>query len=350
MRVPLLLSALAALGAPALRAQSAREYAVPAHVEFRGLHALSDRVVWASGSGGVVMHTQDGGRHWAVDTIAGAEHLFLTDVWAFDARRATVVGTDFNGGRAAIYSTADGGRHWRREWELADPNVFLDAVTFWPGGRGLALGDPMEGHYTILTRAPDDSAWRVPDAPQMPCGPDHAILPEADSGMAAFAASGSALTSRGDSWAWFGTGGGARAAVFRTWDQGRSWSRADTDLPASASAGIFGIAFEDDTLGLAVGGDYQQPADSAPNVLRTTDGGETWTLIGRTTPIGVKWGLTNAGPGTYLATAPTGTGITRDGGVTWTLLDPKPANTASCAGGTCWLAGKGRLARLRIGG
>ncbi|HEU4763495.1 MAG TPA: hypothetical protein VFS28_02510 [Gemmatimonadales bacterium] len=327
---------LLALSAPALRAQSAREVPVPAHVEFRGLHAVSRRVVWASGSGGVVMHTEDGGRRWRVDTIPGAGHLFLTDVWAADARRATAVGTDFNGGRAAIYATSDGGRNWRKEWELVDPKVFLDAVTFWPDGRGLALGDPMAGRYTILVRAPGDSAWAAEEGPA------------ADSGIAAFAASGTALTSRGARRAWFGTGGGTHAAVYSTGDEGRTWTRTDTGLPASASAGIFGVAFENDSVGLAVGGDYQQPGDSGRNVLRTADGGATWTVIGRTTPIGVKWGLTNVGPGTYIATAPTGSGLTRDGGATWTALDPKPANTASCAGGACWLAGKERLARIEF--
>jgi photosystem II stability/assembly factor-like uncharacterized protein len=103
---------------------------------------------------------------------------------------------------------------------------------------------------------------------------------------------------------------------------------------------------ENERNGLAVGGDYQLPSDTASNIVRTTDGGMTWALAGHTLPIGVRWGLTAAGRGVYLATAPTGTGITRDGGATWSLLDPKPANTASCAAGVCWLAGRNRLAKV----
>ena len=340
------LACVAILATTPLAAQQVTEQPLLGQVEFRGLHAVSRQVVWASGSGGRVFHTTDGGRRWQVDTLPGAGELFLVDIFAADARHATVVGTDFRGGYAAILSTADGGQHWRKEWELRDPAVFLDAVTILGDGTGLALGDPMDGKYLILVRRPGDSTWAAPQAPEIPCGPTGPILPAADSGMGAYAASGTALTRLADRGAAFGTGGSPFARVYTTHDRGSQWTRADTPLPAGTSAGIFGIAFENDTLGLAVGGDYQLPNDSARNVLRTTDGGREWELIGRTTPIGVRWGLTNMGPGAYLATAPTGTGITRDGGVTWNVLDPKPANTASCAGGVCWLAGKDRLAKV----
>ncbi|HWA40769.1 MAG TPA: hypothetical protein VG712_04105 [Gemmatimonadales bacterium] len=341
-----LLVLAASLAASPVAAQTVTEQPLLGPVEFRGLHALSKDVVWASGSNGWVYHTTTGGTHWTIDTIPGVSSLFLVDIFATDDRHATVVGTDFRGGYAAIYATEDGGRRWRKEWELRDPRAFLDAVTILGDGTGLALGDPMDGHYLILVRRRGDSTWAAPGAPQIPCGPSGPVLPAADSGRGAYAASGTALTRLGDRGAAFGTGGSPFARVYTTTDRGSEWQRSDTPLPAGTSAGIFGIAFENDTLGLAVGGDYQLPNDTAANVLRTTDGGRTWTLAGRTTPIGVRWGLTSGGRGRYLATAPTGTGITEDGGATWRVLDAKPANTASCAGGVCWLAGRNRLAKV----
>jgi photosystem II stability/assembly factor-like uncharacterized protein len=336
-RSPVLLLLLASFVCPAaLPAQVVTEQLLPGPVEFRGLHAVSGKVVWASGSGGLVFHTATAGAHWTIDTIPGATSLFLVDIWARDARRAWVVGTDFRGGYAAIYATTDGGTTWTRQWELRDSAAFLDGITCFDEHRCLAIGDPLEGNYLLLTTADGGAHWdRVPVA----------SLPARLANEAAFAASGTEITSRGKN-AWFVTGGGDHARVWRSRDRGHTWDVRATPLAAGASAGLFGIAMANDHNGLATGGDYQVPHDSAANLLRTTDGGASWSLAGRTEPIGVRWGLASGGHGTFLATAPTGTGLTRDGGVTWAVLDTRPANTASCAGGTCWLAGKNRLAKV----
>lgn len=339
MRRPLVsLALLGGLAAAPLHAQQVVEQQLLGPVEFRGLHAISKQVVWASGSGGWVYHTTTGGAHWTIDTIPGATSLFLVDIWAKDAQRAWVVGTDFRGGYAAIYATVDGGAHWTRQWELRDPAAFLDGLTCFDDRRCLALGDPFDGNYLLLTTTDGGAHWdRVPVASLPPRLPNEA----------AFAASGTEITSQGKH-AWFVTGGGDHARVWRSADRGRTWEVQATPMAAGASAGLFGIAMENDRHGLATGGDYQVPHDSGANLLRTTDGGESWAFAGRTEPVGVRWGLTTGGHGLFLATAPTGTGLTRDGGATWTVLDTKPANTASCAGGVCWLAGKNRLARVDL--
>ncbi|HET7042397.1 MAG TPA: YCF48-related protein, partial [Gemmatimonadales bacterium] len=317
-------------------AQQVTEQQLLGPVEFRGLHAVSKQVVWASGSGGWVYHTTTGGAHWTIDTIPGATDLFLVDVWAKDARRAWVVGTDFRGGYAAIYGTTDGGATWTKQWELRDPAAFLDGLTCFSERECLAIGDPIGGNYLLLRTTDGGAHWdRVPVA----------SLPPRLDNEAAFAASGTEITARKNS-VWFVTGGGDHARVWRSRDRGLTWDVRATPLAAGSSAGLFGVAMQGDKEGLATGGDYQLATDSAANLLRTTDGGATWALFGRTTPIGVRWGLAAAGHGTYLATAPTGTGVTRDGGATWSALDAKPANTASCAGGVCWLAGRNRLAKV----
>jgi photosystem II stability/assembly factor-like uncharacterized protein len=310
---------------------------IPAPAEFRGIHAVNDRVVWASGSKGVIARTVDG-RAWTFDTVAGADSIFMVDIWAKDAKRAWAVGTNFSGGYAAIYHTRDGGATWTRQWELRHADAFLDGIACTDDRHCVVIGDPHEGNYLLLTTADGGTTWgRVPVASLPP------MLP----GEAAFAASGTEITARGRT-IWFATGGGHHARVWKSADRGTTWTVAQTPLPASASAGLFGIAMQDARTGLAAGGDYRLPADSSANLLRTTDGGATWTVAGRTTPLGVRWGITSAGRGVFVATAPTGSGITRDGGATWSVLEPGPANTAACTAKQCWVAGPRRIVRVPL--
>src|SRR5687767_8136372 len=96
--------------------------------EFRALHAPSASVVWAGGRGGVYAVTADAGATWRADSIRGAGNLFLTGIWAADARTAYAVGTNFDGGLARIYFTTDGGRNWRMQYEKRGEDVFFDAL------------------------------------------------------------------------------------------------------------------------------------------------------------------------------------------------------------------------------
>ena len=38
----------------------------------RGLSVVSDKIIWASGTGGTFLKTTDGGKSWAVGKVAGA--------------------------------------------------------------------------------------------------------------------------------------------------------------------------------------------------------------------------------------------------------------------------------------
>src|SRR5690606_15014984 len=99
------------------------------------------------------------------------------------------------------------------------------------------------------------------------------------------------LTLTGSARGWIGTGGGARARVYMTRDGGASWTAAGTPMPGDSTSGIFGIAFSDSLNGVAVGGDYQQRTEEQQNVIRTRDGGRTWSVAGASLPHGVRYGV-----------------------------------------------------------
>src|SRR4051794_26594436 len=78
---------------------------------FRGLAVVSEKVVWASGTGGTVIRTVDGGEVWSVITVPGAEKLDFRDIEAFDEKTAYILSIG-NGESSRIYKTTDGGKNW----------------------------------------------------------------------------------------------------------------------------------------------------------------------------------------------------------------------------------------------
>lgn len=308
--------------------------------EFRGLHALEGGVVWAAGRGGAFARSIDGGATWSAGEVLGASHLFFIDVHATSESTAWLLGTAFEGNEARIYRTDDAGVSWRLQDSRATPGMFLDGMAFWDAARGVAFGDPVDGNFVVLATENGGETWRHIEA---------AALPAPLAGEAAFAASGTAIVTQGSDLAWFGTGGGDHARVFRSDDGGRRWTAISTPLPAGRSAGIFGLAFRDTLRGVAVGGDYRDAAGPAPNLLRTDDGGLTWTMPVSSGLVGVQYGVVYVAESVYLAAGPTGTSVSLDGGVTWSRIDPTAYNTVAAAGAldAVWAAGpSGRIARL----
>lgn len=335
----LLASATALLPAPS----SGQWQSVPSGTtaEFRSLHARDARVVWAGGRGGVVARSVDGGRSFSVDTIRSATNLFMVGIHGSDGNTAHVLGTSFDGGLARIYRTLDGGRTWEERYADTRPDVFMDALGCWDVNHCVAFGDPVEGTFVVARTTDAGESWSRLPAER---------LPAPLAGEAGFAASGRALVTGPEGLAWFGTGGGAHARVYRTDDHGATWSVHDTPLPGGPTAGIFALAFREDGLhGLAVGGDYQLRAEAHPTVIATSDGGRTWRLVETAVqPPGVRYGVAagswNDAPA-WVATGPSGVGYSTDG-VSWRTVSDTGFNTVFYAGGVGFYAGPdGALAK-----
>src|SRR5262245_53034213 len=91
----------------------------------RGLSAASENVIWASGAGGTVIRTIDGGNTWTVETVKGAENLDFRGMHAFDGLTAIVMSSGkAEDGQARFYRTTDGGRNWKLVFEEKTRGVF----------------------------------------------------------------------------------------------------------------------------------------------------------------------------------------------------------------------------------
>jgi photosystem II stability/assembly factor-like uncharacterized protein len=195
----------------------------------------------------------------------------------------------------------------------------------------------VDGHAVVFTTSDGGDHW---DRRQTP-----AAMPK----EGAFAASGTCLIVMGSREAWFGTGGVEGARVFHSTDGGVTWTVATTPIRNdSAAAGIFSLAFSDPRHGIAVGGDYSKPEDSAHNIAVTADGGKTWTEpAGR--PSGFRSAVTYLPDvKAWIATGTSGSDISTDGGNTWKNFDTGNYNAVSfISSKDGWAAGpKGRLAKF----
>jgi photosystem II stability/assembly factor-like uncharacterized protein len=233
----------------------------------RGVSAVSDKIVWASGTHGTYLRALDGGATWIASQVPGAEALDFRDVEAFSADEAYLLAAG-PGEQSRIYKTNDGGKTWDLQFTNREPKGFFDCMSFWDRTHGIAVGDPVDGKFELI-QTNNGKTWQsLPSA----------SLPSAIEGEGAFAASGTCITVRGDSAVWFTTGGKV-ARVFRSSDRGKTWSVAETPLvQGSDSSGSFSIAFTDDKHGVIAGGDYKHPEQEGANLAYTEDGGATWRL------------------------------------------------------------------------
>ncbi|MET9313979.1 oxidoreductase [Kribbella sp. NPDC003505] len=312
--------------------------------QFRGLAAVSKDVAWVGGSGGTVLRTVDGGKHWQNVSPAGAEALQFRDVEAFDARRAVAL-TIGTGEDSRVYRTVDGGKTWTETFRNTDANAFYDCIAFNDDKHGLALSDPVDGKFRIAATSDGGKSWTVQPGGGMP-----AALP----GEFAFAASGTCLVAGHGRTAWFASGGGDRPRVFRTVDGGRHWTVADSPMASGAAAGIFSLAFRNSLFGVAVGGDFLKPTEAVKAASVTSDGGRTWQLVpADKAPKGYRSGshFVPWSPTTVLAVGPSGSDVSFDGGRSWKQFYDGSFDSVECAGhginAGCWASGaNGAVGRL----
>src|SRR5690349_1843330 len=88
----------------------------------RGISAVSDRIAWASGTGGTIVRTADGGASWQRLTVPGADKLDFRDVDAVSADTAYALSIG-NGDSSKIYKTSDAGRTWTLQFTNTDPKA-----------------------------------------------------------------------------------------------------------------------------------------------------------------------------------------------------------------------------------
>jgi photosystem II stability/assembly factor-like uncharacterized protein len=305
-------------------------------VQLRGISAVSSKVAWASGAKGTVLRTIDGGEMWETMVIVGAEALDFRDIQAFDQNTAFVLSIG-PGDQSRIYKTADGGRIWQRQFTNNDPKAFYDCFAFWDRTHGIAVSDSVDGKFPLIATF-DGMNWNPVVVKNMP-----AALPS----EGAFAASGTCIATFGRSDVWFGAGGPA-ARVFHSADRGKTWTVAETPiLHGAATQGVFSLAFWTAKDGIAVGGDYKEPARGEKTAAFTHDGGKTWALATKP-PQGYRSAVA-AVSSLLVAVGTNGADVSHDGGKSWASMFSDNLNALALVGNSGWAVGPdGKIVTVRL--
>lgn len=219
--------------------------------ELSDFACANDMHAWAAGGGGtqkgVILATTDGGAFWKRQYLGEAGSL---EAVAFaDAHHGWAVGD-----RGLILATTDGGAAWKTQYSLA--RYDLTRVACASAAHAWAMGwDSSNNHAIILATTDGGTTWRLQYS------------------SASVNLAGMAFADTTHGWA-VGFGGVSLA----TTDGGQSWK----PKHSGTTMDLLDVAFADTTHGLVVGhrtkGDDPLAAQLIGSiVLRTTDGGTTWT-------------------------------------------------------------------------
>ncbi len=341
--IKLVLTLLAFLWLTACRSQSPSWTLQnsPSNSNLRGVSVVNDHVVWASGNRGTCLRTIDAGQTWTRIAAPGSDSLDFRDVEAFDENAAYLLSIG-PGNLSRIYKTTNGGKSWAIQFMNKNPKAFFDAMAFWDSENGVAFSDPVDGKLVVIKTTNGGMTWLELPAERIP-----AALP----GEGAFAASGTCITTQGSNNVWIGTGGNT-ARVFYSTDRGENWSVSSPPiLHDTETAGIFSIAFYDNTIGVVSGGDYKREKENRDNNARTMDSGRTWLSPTGKRPGGLVSGVIWRSESSLIAVGPAGSDYSLDGGMSWQPIDTLSFHAVSKApnGNSIWAVGaNGQVAKLNF--
>lgn len=311
-----------------------QETSTPASL--RGLSVVDENTAWASGANGTVLRTTDGGTSWQDVSVPGADSVDFRDVEGFTAEEAIILSA---GSPGLIYKTIDGGKSWQLVHEDKRPEIFFDAMDFWDSKSGIAFSDAIDGQVVIISTNDYGESWQTLPGPE--------ALP----GEGGFAASGTCLTTVGDSKVWIALGT-PKSRVIYSADRGKTWEVFNTPMAQDgAGAGIFSLAFSSAEYGIAVGGNYLLPDDSSKVISYTEDGGKTWQLLNNSGVNGYKSAIAHISDSeNWLCAGPTGVNFSTDNGKSWQIVDTTAYHSAELLkNGTGWLSGsEGQIAYIKI--
>jgi photosystem II stability/assembly factor-like uncharacterized protein len=300
----------------------------------RGLSAVDDKIVWVSGSNGTVGKSLDGGLTWVWMTVKGFEKTDFRDIEAFDEKTAVIMGISEP---AHILKTFNGGESWKLVYADSTKGIFLDAMDFFFDGRGVVIGDPINGKMYMARTIDNGSNWQLTN-------PDK--LPALAEGEAFFASSGTNVRPLNYDESVIVTSGKRSRLYLR----GRLIDIPITQGGESTGANSVAVWYKRNNADkiVVMGGDFSRDTVRANNCYFSTNLGKTWTAP-KESPHGYRSCVEFIDKNTLIACGTSGVDISKDGAIHWQLISPKSFHVCrrAKAGASVYLAGSnGTIAKL----
>jgi photosystem II stability/assembly factor-like uncharacterized protein len=287
----------------------------------RGIHNVGGGVVWASGTNGAVLHTNNGGQTWQTCAVPkGGEQLDFRGIQAFDGNTAIVMSSG-TGDLSRLYKTIDACRTWRLVFTNPDADGFWDALQLISPAFGVLIGDQAGGRFPIFFSTDGGDKWQRLDPK----------VPAIDKNQSFFAASNtSLLVDANRHQIYLITGGGTTSLIAIDGYLGSTAKISQThlNLASGATAGGFSLASRMEgskLIMMAVGGDYKAPERRAGTA--TFFNGGKWQ-VPDTLPNGYRSAVAYYAPAkAWITVGPSGTDISTDDGRNWRSLHPTAEET-----------------------
>lgn len=296
----------------------------------RGLSVVNDRVIWVSGTNGMVGRSLDSGHTWKWVTVKGFEKMDFRDIEAFSETTAVIMGID---APAYILRTHDGGENWQVVFKDTTKGMFLDAMEFWNEQSGIVIGDPIKGRIYVARSFDGGQSWQGIPEPNKPV---------ADSGEACFAASGTNIRKLTNAEAIFITGGLSSNVHVRD---------KKINLPliqGKETTGANSIAVKNKKTWMVVGGDFNTKDATTKNAAITFNAGKSWH-IPATPPSGYRSCVEYLNKKTWITCGLNGVDISNDDGKTFSKISNEGFHVVRKAkqGKAVFFAGwNGRIGKL----
>lgn len=219
-------------------------------VSIRSLSVPSEKVIWASGSKGMVAKSTNEGKTFEWMSVKGYENRDFRAMHAWNEKEAIIVAI---AAPSVILKTKNGGMSWYKVYENSDTAMFLDAIHFRDRKNGTVIGDPVDGHLFILTTNNQGESWtKIPSS---------FFKTSLNKGEAFFASSNSNLIQTGKEQV-FVTGG----LSSRVWRDGEAFNLPIIQGTSSTGANSIAISPNGDNV-IIVGGDFAKDKDTFANIV-----------------------------------------------------------------------------------
>ena len=281
-----------------------KELSAQKGVSIRALSVPTEKVVWASGSKGMVAKSTNEGVTFEWLQVKGYEKRDFRAIHAWNDQEAIIVAV---ASPAIILKTYDGGASWNKVYENTDTSMFLDAIHFSDQNNGTVIGDPIAGHLFFLTTKNKGASWDEL--------PNSYFKTKLNNGEAFFASSNSNIVNIGKE-ILFVTGG----LTSRLWKEGIA--EALPILQGSSSTGANSIAVSPNgKIIVIVGGDFSNDKLANQNIVgyqkQWSKKIQKWDLLPMSNPNGYKSCVEFLDNDRLITCGTSGVDVSKNKGASW---------------------------------